>query len=83
MIKTFKRKNDIGVDIEYTVIGKYKDKGNMYYIYTDFVSDDNKVGIRLFADIQRDGKLERLEKDKEKEIILNFNKEIMNYKIKV
>ena len=83
MIETFKRKNDIGVDIEYTVIGKYKDNGNMYYIYTDFVSDDNKVGIRLFADIQRDGKLERLEKDKEKEIILNFNKELVNYKIKV
>ena len=83
MIETFKRKNDIGVDIEYTIIGKYKDNENMYCIYTDFVSDDNKVGIRLFADIQRDGNLERLEEDKEKEIILKFNKEIMNNRFKV
>ncbi len=81
-METFKRKNDIGVDIEYSIIGRYQDNGNIYCIYTDFVSADNKVGIRLFADIEKNNKLERLPKDKEKEIILKFNKTIMNSKIK-
>ncbi len=82
-METFTRKNDIGVDIEYTVIGQYKDRGNIYYIYTDFVTDDgNKLGIRLFADIEKDKQLKRLERDQEKEIILKFSKDVLTSKIK-
>ena len=54
MIETFKRKNELGVEIEYNVIGTYEENGNKYYIYTDFVSDDNnKIGVRLFVDVKR------------------------------
>lgn len=81
-METFKRKNDIGVAIEYTIIGRYNDNGNTYCLYTDFVPDNNKVGIRLFVDIEKDNKLERLPKDKENEIIIKFNKEILKSKIK-
>ena len=38
-LETFTRKNDIGVDIEYTIIGYLKEKNN-YMIYTDFNAED-------------------------------------------
>ena len=43
MKETFKRKNDIGVDIEYTVLAKFKSDERDYIIYTDFVSDDKDI----------------------------------------
>ena len=47
---TFIRKNDIGVDIEYTVVARYKSEDREYLIYTDFVSDEKDI-YRLFVDI--------------------------------
>ena len=41
-MKTFYKKNDIGVDIEYTVVGSYKDGEEEYVIYTDFVEDEDR-----------------------------------------
>lgn len=81
MIETFKRKNELGVEIEYSVIGTYEDNGNKYYIYTDFVSDDsNKMGLRLFVDIEKDGKLVRIPEELEKDIIIKLNKELVNFR---
>lgn len=51
--QTFVRKNEIGVDIEYSVVGYYNVDGMglpEYMIYTDFVPEDNEFGIRLFVD---------------------------------
>jgi hypothetical protein len=50
MNETFIRKNDIGVDIEYTIIGRYNSDNRDYIIYTDFVSDEKDV-LRLFVDM--------------------------------
>lgn len=77
MEETFKRKNDIGVEIEYSVIGTYKENGINYRIYTDFVTADNKIGIRLFVDKEQNGNFVRVPENIEKQIIINFNKEIM------
>ena len=80
-METFIRKNDLGIDIEYTVIGEYKDGKNDYVIYTDFVTDNgNKVGIRLFVDQEIGEQLVRLDEVTEKKIITQFNKDIMRYK---
>ena len=49
-LDTFYKKNDIGVNIEYTIIGFYKVNGN-YMIYTDFTTDhSNKLGIKIYVD---------------------------------
>lgn len=78
-METFKRKNDIGVNIEYTIIGYLKEK-NTYMIYTDFTTDNsNKLGIRLYVDKEVNGKYEPVSEEETKNIITAFNKEITSY----
>ncbi len=78
-METFKRKNDIGVNIEYTVIGYLKEK-NTYMIYTDFTTDtNNKLGIRLYVDKEVNGKYEPVSEEETKNIITAFNKEVTSY----
>ncbi len=81
-METFKRKNDIGVEIEYTILGQLNDNNKTYYIYTDFVPDDNDVGMRLYVDLKDNTGLIRLPKEEEKEIIKKFNKELLMYERK-
>lgn len=78
---TFKRKNDIGVNIEYTIIGYLKENGT-YMIYTDFTTDkSNKLGIKLYVDQEKNGVYSPImDEKKAKEIINTFNKEVMSYK---
>ena len=47
----FIKKNDLGVDIEYTIVGTYEDDdGTKYIIYTDFVEDDTyPINLRLYV----------------------------------
>ncbi len=76
-MKTFYKKNDIGVDIEYTVVGTYKDGDEEYVIYTDFVDDDQKeVGLRLFVGKQVNDNVERIDPSKENEILSELEKEL-------
>ena len=49
-MESFFKKNDIGVSIEYTIVGYYQDEETKYVIYTDFVEDkDSPTAIRLFV----------------------------------
>ena len=76
-MKTFYKKNDIGVDIEYTVVGTYKDGDEEYVIYTDFVEDNQKeVGLRLFVGKQVNDNVERIDPSKENEILSELEKEL-------
>ena len=76
--ETFYRKNDLGVRIEYTVIGYLKEKHN-YMIYTDFMSDkSNQLGITIYVDKEVDGKYIPVDDEERKSVIKSFNKEILN-----
>ena len=48
MKKKFRMKNDVGIDVDYTVLGIFKDKKN-YVIYTNYLPADNEFGIRLLV----------------------------------
>ena len=49
MEKKFTMENDVGIEVNYTVLGRLDD----YIIYTNYLSSDNELGIRLLV-----GKLE-------------------------
>ena len=49
MQKSFTMENDVGINVNYTVLGKFED----YVIYTNYMPSDNELGIRLLV-----GKLE-------------------------
>lgn len=75
-VETFYRKNDIGVNIEYTVIGFYKVNGN-YMIYTDFTTDHtNKLGIKIYVDKEINNEYVPVSEEERKNIIIAFNKEV-------
>jgi len=75
---TFYRRNDIGVNIEYTVIGYYNNK---YMIYTDFTTDKtNKLGISLYVDKIENNKYITVDNEERKNILTAFNKEITNFR---
>ena len=48
MKKKFRMKNDVGIDIDYTVLGVIKNKKN-YVVYTNYLPADNEFGIRLLV----------------------------------
>ena len=51
-MEKFVRKNEVGLDVTYTVIGKYEKDGKNYIIYTDFVTDNTSIiGLKLFVDL--------------------------------
>ena len=79
-METFKRKNDIGVNIEYTIVGYLKEANN-YMIYTDFTTDENnKLGIKLYVDKEVNGNYEPVSEEEAKNIISAFNKEVTSFK---
>jgi hypothetical protein len=76
-IKTFYKKNDIGVDIEYSVVGSYKDGEDEYVIYTDFVEDEQReAGLRLYVGRLVNGNVENINSVKENEILSELEKEL-------
>ena len=82
VIDSFYRKNDIGVSIEYTVIGYYNEtEKDKYLIYTDFTTDNtNKLGIKIYVDKNEDGKYVPVSEEERKRIIIEFNKEATSYR---
>jgi len=80
MKESFRRKNEIGIEIEYDIVGYYKEGGKVYCIYTDFVPENNNIGIRLFVDEKINDESIRLAKDDEQKIISKFNKSILENK---
>ena len=80
MNETFYRKNDIGVNIEYYVVGYWKNNEKTYRIYTDFVTDSsNMSGIRLFVDQVNDKEYIPLSKEDSQIVIEQFQNEITEY----
>lgn len=78
MGETFYKRNDIGVNIEYTVVAKYKVEDKEYVIYTDFVDDENYL-FRLYVDMIANGKSLTLSSSASQSIIEKFWDEIINY----
>lgn len=76
MNETFIRKNDIGVDIEYTIVARYKSDERDYIIYTDYVSDD-EFGLRLFVDLVNSNNTVPLSESGRRAILDQFKDEIM------
>ncbi len=78
-MEKFVRKNEVGLDVTYTVIGKYEKNEKNYIIYTDFVTDNTSIiGLKLFVDIINKEKSERLSSEEEKSIIKEFNLKLLN-----
>ena len=78
MKETFKRKNDIGVDIEYTVLAKFKSDERDYIIYTDFVSDDKDI-YRLYVDMVNGDNRVTLSESGKDVILDKFRNEVGSY----
>jgi len=74
--KTFIRKNDIGVNIEYTIVGRYNSDNREYIIYTDFVSDDKDI-FRLYVDMVNGDKYTTLS-DSGRDLILDKYRDEVN-----
>jgi len=71
MKKKFTMENDVGIQVNYTVLGRHDD----YIIYTNYMPSDNELGIRLLVGkliSEEPFKIERLPLSKEKEIIEEF-----------
>ena len=78
MNETFIRKNDIGVDIEYTIVAHYKADEREYIIYTDFVSD-KEFGVRLFVDMVNNGNYVPLSESGSRTILDKFKEVSKGY----
>jgi len=76
--ETFIRKNDIGVDIEYTIVGRFNTDNREYIIYTDFVSD-KEYGLRLFVDMKTSDKYIPLSYTGRNIVLEQYKNEIKKY----
>ena len=78
MKNTFYKKNNIGMDIKYSILARYDKK---YVLYTDYMPSNSSIfGIRLFVGklVDQDKMIvENVTKEEEKEILDNFEMQIM------
>ena len=77
MKKSFKMENDIGIVVNYTVLGVTDD----YVVFTNYMPSDNEFGIRIMAGkiISQDPfEVKRLNIQKEKEIVEEFKMELIS-----
>ncbi len=77
MSSTFRKLNDVGIEVKYTIIAYY-DKN--YVIYTNYMPANNFMGIRLFAGkVESDNPLVVVDisKKEEKEILDNFKMQVL------
>ena len=80
MKEKFTRKNDIGVSIEYYIVGYFEDEGKQYRIYTDFVTDKtNLVGIRLFVDVLEGENYKPVSEEEKNSVLERFHSNILDY----
>lgn len=77
MGETFRRKNEIGVEIEYTIVGYSFIDGKKYMLYTDFYPKKSIGGIRIFVDEVIENEYIKLSEEEEDKIISQFNKKIL------
>lgn len=72
--------NDIGIVVNYTVLGITNDEDKKYVVYTNYLPSDNELGVRLFAGLitdEKNFKVERLSKTLENKITEEFKLEII------
>ena len=77
MKKSFKMENDVGIVVNYKVLGITDD----YIVFTNYMPADNEFGIRIMAGriISQDPfEVKRLSIQKEKEIVEEFKMELIN-----
>ncbi len=75
MIKKFKAENDIGVLVNYTVLGVTENDKGKYVVYTDYFPSDNEIGIRLIVGkmvSEQPFEIKKLRKNEQKEFIDAF-----------
>lgn len=81
-LNSFKRRNELGVAIEYTIIGTFNDNDRSYMLYTDFVPEENTVGFRIFVDeILSDQSTVRLDKESADNVVNKFNEELVKFAV--
>ena len=77
MKNTFYKKNNIGMDIKYSILARYDEK---YVLYTDYMPSNSSIfGIRLLVGEIVDKEkmiVKDVTKEKEKEILDNFEMQI-------
>ena len=77
MKKTFKMENDVGIVVNYKVLGMTDE----YVVFTNYMPADNEFGIRIMAGkiISLDPfEVKRLSIQREKEIVEEFKMELIN-----
>ena len=74
--ETFTRENEVGIKIEYSIVGKYIDDENKEYrIYTNFTPSNDSYGIRFYVDEKTKDGYKQIEGDHEKKVIEEFHRE--------
>lgn len=74
--EVFYKKNELGVNVLYTVVGYYSEGNDLYAMYTDFVEDDSEHGYRLFVGKRVNGVIQDVEESKRKQVIDELFSEI-------
>lgn len=80
MRKTFDAINDVGIKVRYTILAITEEENDKYVIYTNFISSDNELGVRIMAAKiidEESFEIERIAKAKENELIDAFKMEMI------
>lgn len=80
--KKFKALNDVGIEVEYTILGiTAGNKDENYVVYTNFMPSDNELGYRLLVSkiVNEDPfEIKRISMSKQKEIVDSFILEVIS-----
>lgn len=73
--------NEIGLNINYTILGTNYNDNEEYIVYTNYLPSDNELGVRLFAGRVKNEnplEIEVIKGQKEKELVEAFKVEIIS-----
>ena len=76
MQKKFTMENDVGINVDYTVLARLND----YIVYTNYMPSDNELGIRLLVGelvSEEPFELKRVPLAEQKEVIEEFKMAII------
>ncbi len=80
MKKKFKMANDVGIEVNYTVLGIISNNGKDYVLYTNGLPADNKFGKRILAGLlvnEEPIDIKKLRIKEEKEIVELFIEQVI------
>lgn len=81
MVKKFKMDNEVGIPVNYTVLGITDINDISYVVYTDRFPSENELGVRLLVGklISEDPfELGRVDRQKQKEIANEFVLQVLS-----